>query len=128
MLGKLLFRYLKKYRWLLLGVLVFQFIAAIASLYLPRLNADIIDQGVARGDTAYIWSTGMVMLTISLGQITASIIATYFAARAAMAACDVAALATRRFDELSGGEARRVIIAQALCQGAKPCNYTSAMK
>ena len=41
------------------------------------------------------------------------------AARAAMAACDVAALAARRFDELSGGEARRTIIAQALCQGAQ---------
>ena len=41
------------------------------------------------------------------------------AARGAMAACDVEALASRRFDELSGGEARRVIIAQALCQGAK---------
>ncbi len=41
------------------------------------------------------------------------------AARAAMIACDVDALAARRFDELSGGEARRVIIAQALCQGAK---------
>jgi iron complex transport system ATP-binding protein len=41
------------------------------------------------------------------------------AARDAMAACDVAHLATRRFDELSGGEARRVILAQALCQGAR---------
>lgn len=41
------------------------------------------------------------------------------AAHAAMKACDVAELAERRFDELSGGEARRVIIAQALCQGAK---------
>jgi iron complex transport system ATP-binding protein len=41
------------------------------------------------------------------------------AARAAMAACDISALAHRRFDELSGGEARRVILAQALCQGAK---------
>ena len=41
------------------------------------------------------------------------------AARAAMAACDVGALAHRRFDELSGGEARRVILAQALCQGAR---------
>ena len=40
------------------------------------------------------------------------------AATAAMAACDVGHLAARRFDELSGGEARRVIIAQALCQGA----------
>ncbi len=86
MLGKLLVRYLSTYRWLLLGVLVFQFTSAMAALYLPRLNADIIDQGVARGDTAYIWSTGTFMLAISLGQITASIIATYFAARAAMAA------------------------------------------
>jgi len=41
------------------------------------------------------------------------------AARAAMAACDVAHLASRRFDQLSGGEARRVIVAQALCQGAR---------
>ncbi|MFG6475834.1 ABC transporter ATP-binding protein [Microbacterium sp. P06] len=86
MLGKLLIRYLKTYRWLLVGVLVFQFASAMASLYLPRLNADIIDQGVAQGDTGFIWSTGMVMLAISLGQITASVIATYFAARAAMAA------------------------------------------
>ena len=41
------------------------------------------------------------------------------AAHAAMKACDIESLARRRFDELSGGEARRVIIAQALCQGAK---------
>jgi ATP-binding cassette subfamily B protein len=86
MLVSLLFRYLKKYRWLLLGVLIFQFASAMASLYLPRLNADIIDEGVATGDTGYIWSTGSLMLAISLGQITAAIIATYFAARAAMAA------------------------------------------
>ncbi len=86
MLGKLLIRYLTRYRWLLLALLLFQFAAAMASLYLPRLNADIIDQGVARGDTGFIWSRGMLMLAISLGQITASIIATYFAARAAMAA------------------------------------------
>jgi ATP-binding cassette subfamily B protein len=85
-LGKILIRYLSRYRWLLLALLVFQFVAAMASLYLPRLNADIIDQGVARGDTAFIWSQGSMMLAISLGQIAASVIATYFAARAAMAA------------------------------------------
>ena len=86
MLGKLLVRYLKTYRWFLAGVLIFQFISAMASLYLPRLNADIIDKGVAQGDTGYIWSTGTMMLGISLCQIVASIIATYFAARAAMSA------------------------------------------
>ncbi|SFR83846.1 ATP-binding cassette, subfamily B [Agromyces sp. CF514] len=86
MLGKLLVRYLKPYSWLLAGVLVFQILSAIATFNLPDLNADIINNGVAKGDTAYIWSTGGVMLLISLGQITASIIATYFAAKAAMRA------------------------------------------
>jgi len=86
MLGRILVRYLKPYRWQLVGVLVFQFVAALASLYLPTLNADIIDKGVATGDTGYIWTTGMMMLGISLAQIVASVIATYFAARAAMQA------------------------------------------
>ncbi|MGM1018721.1 MAG: ABC transporter ATP-binding protein [Actinomycetota bacterium] len=86
MLGKILFRYLSRYRWLLVGILVFQFLSALASLYLPRLNADIIDRGVAQADTAYIWRTGLFMLAITLGQIIASIIATFFAARAAMGA------------------------------------------
>jgi len=85
-LGKILLRYLKTYRWLLLGVLVFQFASAYAQLTLPRLNADIIDQGVAKADIGYIWSHGAIMLAVALGQIVAAIIATYFAARAAMAA------------------------------------------
>jgi len=86
MLAKLLGRYLRPYRKQLIGVLVFQFIAALASLYLPTLNGEIIDKGVATGDTEFIWATGLMMLGISLGQIVASIIATYFAARAAMQA------------------------------------------
>jgi ATP-binding cassette subfamily B protein len=81
---KLLVRYLKPYGWLLLGVVVFQFASALASLYLPSLNADIVDNGVAKGDTGYIWRNGGLMLAISLGQIVASVIATFFAARAAM--------------------------------------------
>lgn len=84
MLAKLLVRYLKPSGWLLLGVLLFQSASALASLYLPSLNADIIDNGVSKGDTEYIWRTGTIMLTVSLAQIVASIIATYFAARAAM--------------------------------------------
>jgi ATP-binding cassette subfamily B protein len=84
MLGKLLVRYLKPYWPLLIGVLVFQALAAFGNLALPDLTADIINNGVAKADTAYIWSSGLTMLTISLGQITASIIATYFAAKAAM--------------------------------------------
>ena len=54
-LGKILVRYLSRYKWLLVAVLVFQFASAIATLYLPRLNEDIINKGVALSDTAYIW-------------------------------------------------------------------------
>jgi len=85
-LARLLVRYLRPYRWLFVGVLVFQLGSALAMLYLPSLNADIVDKGVAAGDTGYIWRTGGFMLAVSLGQILAAIIATYFAARAAMQA------------------------------------------
>ena len=85
MLGKLLFRYLLRYKWLLAAVLLFQFASVMAALYLPSLNADIIDKGVAQGDTDFIVRTGLVMLAVSFGQIVASIIATAAAAKAAMA-------------------------------------------
>ncbi|HWT34517.1 MAG TPA: ABC transporter ATP-binding protein [Microbacterium sp.] len=84
MLGKLLWRYGKPYGRLIAAVLVFQFASALASLYLPSLNAKIIDDGLSQGDVGYIWRTGSLMLAISFGQIVASVIATFFAARVAM--------------------------------------------
>ncbi len=84
MLGKILVRYLKPYWLLLLGVVVFQLIQSIATLYLPALNADIIDDGVAKGDTEFIIMTGGLMLLITLGQIACAIAAVYFGARVAM--------------------------------------------
>ena len=85
MLWKLLVEYLRPQRWLLLAVVVFQLAASIASLYLPTLNADIIDNGVAQGDTDYILRTGGVMLLVTLLQIACTIAAVYFGANAAMA-------------------------------------------
>ncbi|HLT67719.1 MAG TPA: ABC transporter ATP-binding protein [Microbacterium sp.] len=84
MLLKLLVRYLARYKVLLAGVLVFQFASALAALYLPTLNADLIDTGVTNGDVPYIVRTGLWMLLVALGQILAAIIATFCAARAAM--------------------------------------------
>lgn len=84
MLWKLLVEYLRPHRPLLVAVVVFQLAQSIASLYLPTLNADIIDQGVARGDTGYIMSTGSVMLLITLAQIACAVVAVYFGAKAAM--------------------------------------------
>ncbi len=84
MLWKLLVEYLRPHRLLLAAVVVFQLAQSIASLYLPTLNADIIDQGVARGDTGYILSTGSVMLLVTLAQIACTVVAVYFGAKAAM--------------------------------------------
>jgi len=85
-LGKLLVRYLSRYWWLLLLVVVLQFASVMASLNLPQINADIINKGVARADIGYIWARGGFMLLVSLGQIVASVLATFFAARMAMSA------------------------------------------
>jgi ATP-binding cassette subfamily B multidrug efflux pump len=85
MLLSLLGRFLRPHVRLLIGVVVFQFGQSIASLYLPGLNADIIDNGVAKGDTGYILRVGLIMLLITLGQVACAIIAVYFGAKAAMA-------------------------------------------
>jgi ATP-binding cassette, subfamily B, multidrug efflux pump len=85
MLIKLLRTYLRPYSSALLAVVALQLVATMASLYLPSLNADIIDKGVARGDTGYIVSTGGWMLVVTLAQIACSIAAVYFGASAAMA-------------------------------------------
>ena len=84
MLVRLLRRHLQPYTGLLLCVLVLQFAQVMASLYLPTLNADIIDKGVATGDTGYIWRMGAFMLVVSVGQGVCSVAATYLAARSAM--------------------------------------------
>ena len=84
MLVRLLRRHLQPYTGLLLCVLVLQFAQVMASLYLPTLNADIIDKGVATGDTGYIWRMGAFMLVVSVGQGMCSVAATYLAARSAM--------------------------------------------
>ena len=84
MLVKLLRGFWRPYSGLLLGVLVLQLSAVLANLYLPTLNGQIIDQGVARGDVGYVWSRGSLMLAVSLLQIACAAGATYCAARAAM--------------------------------------------
>ncbi|WP_104137587.1 ABC transporter ATP-binding protein [Arthrobacter sp. ZGTC131] len=84
MLWKLLVEYLRPQRRLLIAVVVFQLAQSIASLYLPTLNADIIDEGVAKGDTGYILRVGSLMLFITLLQIACAVTAVYFGAKAAM--------------------------------------------
>lgn len=85
MLVTLLRRYLRPYGGLLAAVIVFQLAQSVASLFLPALNAAIIDRGIATGDTGYILMVGGSMLAITLVQIACAITAVYFGARMAMA-------------------------------------------
>jgi ATP-binding cassette subfamily B protein len=105
MLRALLAEYLRPYRRLLLGVVGLQLTGTIAALYLPSLNADIIDQGVAHGDTGYIVHTGFWMLAVSLVQITCSVAAVYLGARTAMGfGRDVRAAVFRQVSAFSARE------------------------
>jgi ATP-binding cassette subfamily B protein len=83
-LVRLLRTHLRPHRRGLALVVVLQMVGTIAALYLPSLNADIIDNGVAKGNTGYIVGTGGWMLAVSVVQIVCSIGAVYFGARTAM--------------------------------------------
>ncbi|HUP84585.1 MAG TPA: ABC transporter ATP-binding protein [Acidimicrobiales bacterium] len=84
MLIRVLRAHLRPYRRLLLAVILLQSVQAVASLYLPTLNARVIDEGVIPHDTGYIWRVGMIMLLVTLVQVTFNIVAVYFGSRAAM--------------------------------------------
>lgn len=85
MLIPLLRRYLAPYRGAIALVLVFQLAQTVANLYLPGLNADIIDRGIVTGDVPFIWRTGATMLLVTVLQVGATVVAVYVGARVAMA-------------------------------------------
>ncbi|HZJ05454.1 MAG TPA: ABC transporter ATP-binding protein [Nocardioidaceae bacterium] len=84
MLIRLVREYLQPYRRFLTIIVLLQFTGTVAALYLPSLNADIIDKGVATGDTSYIVRTGAMMLAVAVLQIGCSVVAVWFSARTAM--------------------------------------------
>lgn len=105
MLIQLLRTSLRPYRRLLAAVVVLQTVQTIASLYLPSLNADIIDRGIAQGDTSYIMRTGAMMLMITLVQVACSVAAVYFGAKTAMSfGRDVRSRIFHRVGEFSSRE------------------------
>jgi len=65
-------------------VVVLVLVQSIGNLYLPNLNADIINNGLAKGDIPYIWRTGAVMLAITLGLGVIAVVGVYWASRASM--------------------------------------------
>src|SRR5688500_20153553 len=84
MLIRLLRTYLAHYQRPIAGLLILSLAGTMAALLLPSLNAAIIDEGVAKGDTGFIWRTGQMMLAVTLVQVGCSIWATYLGAKVAM--------------------------------------------
>ena len=85
MLTQILKSYLRPYKKQVYLILLMLLIQAIASLYLPNLNADLINNGVAKGNVGYIWHIGEIMLASSALVMGASVWLAYLAARVAMA-------------------------------------------
>jgi ATP-binding cassette subfamily B protein len=81
---RLLRVYLRPHTKSIVLVVVFQFVQTLATLYLPTLNADIINNGVIKGDTGYILRYGGIMLAVALVQIVCAAVAVYFGAKTAM--------------------------------------------
>ena len=84
MLWTLIRRHLRPYLPHVAAVAVLQLATVLATLYLPSLNADIIDNGVATGDTDYIWRVGGIMLIVAMAQVITAIASVWFGARVAM--------------------------------------------
>jgi ATP-binding cassette, subfamily B, multidrug efflux pump len=108
MLVRLVRTHLAPYGGPLVAILVLQLVGTIAALYLPSLNADIIDNGVAKGDTGYILRTGAWMLGVSVVQIVATIAAVYLASRTSMGmGRDMRAAIFHRVGDFSAQEVSR---------------------
>ncbi|GAA1904070.1 ABC transporter ATP-binding protein [Streptomyces durmitorensis] len=85
MLIRLLRAHLGPYKKPIALLVLLQFLQTCASLYLPTLNADIIDEGVVKGDTGYILSFGGVMIAVTVAQVVCNVGAVYYGARTASA-------------------------------------------
>ena len=101
----LLVQYLRPHKKVLAVIAILLLVQAIGTLYLPNLNADIINDGVVTGDTSYILQVGALMLVISALLGVSAIVAVYYSARTAMRfGRDVRADLFRRVEEFSLGQ------------------------
>ena len=128
MLWTLLRRHGRRYRGAVAAVVVLQLLSTLAMLYLPSLNARIIDEGVARGDTARIWDIGLVMLGVALVQVVAAIAAVWFGAKASMGVGrDLRRAVYTRVDAFSAEELGRFGAATLITRGTNDVNQVQML-
>ena len=117
-LASLIFRHSRPYTGWIIAVFVLQLVSTMAALYLPSLNAQIIDEGVSTGNTEFIWNTGMMMLGVCVVQVLTAIGGIYFGARTAMAVGrDLRREIYRRVDSLGALELGRFGTATLITRG-----------
>ena len=105
---RLLLTFLRPYRGPVAVVVVLVLAQSIANLYLPNLNADIINNGVSKGDIGYIWRTGGLMLALAVVVGVLAIVAVWFSSRASMGlGRDVRRAVFARVQEFSAREMNR---------------------
>ena len=98
MLTRLLRSFLRRYVRQVTIVVILLVAQTIGNLYLPNLNADIIDYGVEKGNVGYIWTTGGIMLAVALAVGAVAVVAVYWSSRVAMGAgADMRAAVFTRF-------------------------------
>ena len=107
MLTRLLRGFLRPYIRQVAIVVVLLAMQTIGNLYLPNLNADIINNGVEKGDVRYIWTTGGIMLAIALAVGVLAVVAVYWASRVAMGAADLRAAVFTQVQSFSAREVNR---------------------
>jgi ATP-binding cassette, subfamily B, multidrug efflux pump len=96
---------LRPYAWIVVLITFLVLVQVIANLYLPTLNADIINNGVVTGDTGYIIKTGAIMLGVTLIYVIAAITAVYFGSKTSMGlGRDVRGSLFRRVQKFSQAE------------------------
>lgn len=118
MLWTLVRKYTKPYLSLIILAVVLQLASTLATLYLPSLNARIIDEGVVQGDTAFIWRVGGLMLAVAFGQVVSAVLAVWCGARVAMAAGrDMRTGVYQRVDSFSSHDVSRFGAATLITRG-----------
>ncbi len=78
-----LLRFIKPYRIAVALIVVLAFVQAMANLYLPTLMADIVDKGIVKGDTGYIWQIGGLMTLVTIGGTIAAVVGIFFSSQVA---------------------------------------------
>ena len=78
-----LLRFLKPYRAVLVLIVLFAAVQALSNLYLPNLFADIVNNGIVKGDTGYIWRVGGLMLLVTLGGTIAAVVGIFYSSKVA---------------------------------------------